>query len=497
VTAELLNRSAQNRSAQNSSALSRAALSRSTGVAVQTPPARIVHVGLGAFHRAHQVWYTAAANDAGGTARWGIASFTGRSPALAHRLAQQDGLYTLIERSDAGDSVNVISSLVEAIDGANLHRFSELVAAPTTALVTMTVTELGYRLTSSAQPDPDDPAVVADIARLRASHGYPALRATVSGGPTTALGRLLAGLEARRRADAGPIAVVPCDNIPDNGTFVGVGLSALAERVNPNLAVWMAESVSFVSTSVDRITPRSTPNDVRVAARLSGWADSAPVVTEPFTDWVLSGDFPAGRPEWENAGARFVDDIEPFEQRKLWLLNGAHSLLAYAGLLRGHETVAAAIADPVCIEWVTELWDEAAPHLPAELLGVEAYRTALLERFGNARIEHRLSQIAQQPVTKLRVRIAAVARLELAAGRSAPSCALAIGAWIALLLAGVELPDAQSAAVHAELSGARLGLERRLLALLDRELATDAAFTASVAAAAASLSRHTTHGTKE
>ena len=385
------------------------------------PPARIVHLGLGAFHRAHQAWYTDRASD---REHWGIAAFTGRTPEAAVKLAAQDGLYTLIERAADRDAASIVESIVEAVDGANLARLVELLSSSTTALVTITVTEAGYRL------DPDD-----DPDR-----------------PRTTLGRLLLGLEARRRADAGPIAIVPCDNVPDNGAFVADALQTLAAGKDEALAGWIDRNVSFVSTSVDRITPKTTPEDVRVAAQLSGWQDAVPVVTEPFSDWLLCGDFPAGRPAWESAGARFVDEIEPFERRKLWLLNGAHSLLAYTGLLLGHDTVAEAIGDPRCLRRVQAYWDEAARHLPAAGLDLDAYRAALLDRFANPRIGYPLRQIATDGVAKLRVRIVPVVLAELAAGRAATASLPALAAWLSLTLDGVCFKDAESAAVDASLA---------------------------------------------
>lgn len=467
--------------------LSRRALADRTGTPLRVPPVRIVHIGLGAFHRAHQAWYTANAADA---AEWGIAAFTGRSAAVADQLAPQDGLYTLIERSDDGDSVSVVPSIVEAVDGADLGRFVELIAAPATSIVTMTITEAGYRLASDGAPDRSDEVMTSDIRWLRGALAAPELpdpEADAENAPKGTLGRLLLGLEARRRAGAGPITIVPCDNIPNNGAFVERGLIALAEGVSAATSDWVRANVSFVSTSVDRITPRTTQEDVATAARLSGWLDAAPVVTEPFHDWVLSGAFPAGRPAWESAGARFVSDIEPFERRKLWLLNGAHSLLAYAGTLLGYETVSAAIGDPRLRRWVEQLWDEAVRNLPAKGLDLDAYRGDLLARFENSRIEHRLAQIATDGLTKLRVRVAAVALLERAAGRDAAGCARAVAAWVALLRTGRRLADAQFAAVETALGDGDAGCVPRLVALLDDTLGQDAGFVASVQSAADAL----------
>ena len=203
------------------------------------------------------------------------------------------------------------------------------------------------------------------------------------------------------------------------------------------------------------------------------------MVAEPFSNWVLSGDFPAGRPRWEDAGAVFVDEIEPYENRKLWLLNGAHSLLAYAGQLRGHTTVAQALADPLCLQAVEEFWDEAEANLSgpegnAADLQIPAYRAALLERFGNARIAHHLAQIAMDGSTKLRMRAVPVLRAERAAGRSGAAAALMIAAWMDYSAASAAFQDplADEVAAANRLAGAER--TRALLALVDPALAGDA-----------------------
>lgn len=450
-----------------SAALTRAAF----GVAAA--PVRIVHLGLGAFHRSHQAWYTAAVDHGG---EWGIASFTGRSAIAAEPLREQGGLYTLVVRSSEADTVGVIGSISEVWDGARVDRLTELLASSQTAIVTLTITEGGYRLLADGTPDPSDPIVRADISALESG----------ATDPVSPLARLVLGLARRRDAGAGAIAIVPCDNMPGNGALVARGVAELAAHLDSDLPEWIARTVSFVSTSVDRITPRTTDADRETVARLSGWDDRSPVVAEPFSDWVLCGEFPAGRPAWEHAGARFVDDIEPFERRKLWLLNGAHSLLAYAGLARGHRTVADAIGDPACREWVDALWREAVMHLPSDL-GAAEYCADLLQRFGNHRIDHELSQVALESVSKLRYRIVPVALAERAAGRSASACARAIAAWVSLVVRG-QLPGVVP---HEVARAAQLPLvdrARALVSLLDESLAADAGFVAEVAAAVADFS---------
>ncbi|MBT2250298.1 mannitol dehydrogenase family protein [Arthrobacter sp. BHU FT2] len=408
-------------------------------------PVRIVHLGLGAFHRSHQAWYTQRAGDAG---EWGIAAFSGRRPDTAETVAAQDGLFTLVQRSGDGDEFELVGSIVEAVDGVDLQRLKELVASPQTAVVTLTITEAAYALDRGQRPE------------------------------STPLGRLVLALAARREAGAGPLAVVCCDNLAHNGEVTRNAVLALAawptDQGGPfaGLADWIDANVSFVSTSVDRITPRTTPEDLGLVTDVCGYRDEAAVVTEPFRNWVLSGDFPAGRPRWEDAGAVFVDDIEPYENRKLWLLNGAHSILAYSGLFRGHRTVAEALSDPVCKDAVEEFWDEAARHLPASL-GIPEYRAALLERFGNGRIAHHLAQIATDGTTKLRMRALPVLTAERTAGRSGDGATRMIAAWLAYLssAAGVQDPLATDITTANTLKGANR--TAALLALLDPDLAAD------------------------
>ena len=216
-------------------------------------------------------------------------------------------------------------------------------------MVTLTITEAAYRLRADGS--------LTNRARRRR-------------GPCAADGPAAA---TRRRRWAGwcwpsppaglptpdPLAVVCCDNLSNNGTVAHNAVVGMAGAWDADLAAWIDANVSFVSTSVDRITPRTTDADIAAVEAACGYRDNSPVVAEPFSNWVLSGDFPAGRPRWEDAGAVFVDEIEPYENRKLWLLNGAHSLLAYAGQLRGHTTVAEALADPLCLRAVESFWDEA------------------------------------------------------------------------------------------------------------------------------------------
>ena len=456
-----------------------------------TAPVRIVHLGLGAFHRSHQAWYTQHSPDA---ADWGIAAFTGRRPDAATALAAQDGLYTLIERSGDADTFEVIGSIVEAVDGADVGRLCELVSAPATAMVTLTITEAAYGLASDGTFDRSSAGMAGDLALLAGGTG-----GTGAGGtPTTPLGRLVLALAARREAGSGPLAVVSCDNLSGNGEVARRAVVGMAEAWKPDLAAWIGKNVSFVSTSVDRITPRTTEADVAEVEDRCGYRDSSPVVAEPFSDWVLSGDFPAGRPRWEVAGAVVVDDIEPYENRKLWLLNGAHSLLAYAGQLRGHTTVAEALEDPVCREAVEAFWDEASAHLQGEDLHIPEYREALRGRFGNRRIAHHLSQIAADGTTKLRMRALPVLAAERSRGRSGAGSALMLAAWIDYVGQQDSLQDPLATAIRKandSAGPAGSGGSARvaaLLGLVSPQLSDDPEIVSLVAALCGTLATETT-----
>lgn len=384
-------------------------------------PERIVHLGLGAFFRAHQAYYTAMASD---SANWGIVAYTGRSSEQSDLMNAQDCKYTLITRRTEGDSFQAIDSVVRAVPGADLADLMKTLANPEIAIVTLTITEAGYQITNLNLEE-------------------------------SALGRLALALNHRFIETGLPIALVPCDNLPANGEVLRAGLEELGAQLGEGFLGYL-EDLSFVTTSIDRITPKTQPEDVEIVREATGALDQIPVVTEEFSDWVLSGEFPLGRPNWESAGARFVAEIEPFENRKLWLLNGAHSLMSFLGQQRGHELVSEAIADPEILEAVNSFWDEASRHLDEDLLQIVSYRKALLERFSNPRIGYRLTQIAQEGLSKLSVRIVPVALRELESGRDPRGCAEAIASWVWLVRSGKELSDARAQEIQAAETAAEL-----------------------------------------
>jgi fructuronate reductase len=399
-------------------------------------PVRVVHLGVGNFFRAHQAWYTEHSEDADA---WGIAAFTGHSRRTADELAGQDCLYTLLVRHESESIPEVIGSISAVHVGTDLAALLAHLASSDVAVVTLTVTEAGYCRNESGGLDLESASVQADIAALRT--GAPVALDTVPG-------RLVGGLVARRDAGAGELAVVSCDNVPHNGAMARRVVTELAQQVDPDLAVWVETNVSFVTTMVDRITPRATDEDLADARALTGVEDSALVVTEPFTEWVLAGEFPAGRPSWETAGARFVDDVKPFETRKLWLLNGAHSIMAYAGSIAGHETVADAIMDPEVFGWVEDWWDCAAQYLTLPEEEVAGYRQALFDRFANPNIRHRLAQIAADGSQKVPIRALPVLRAARADGELPSGATRFVAAWIAHLRGhGAPVQDVEAAAL--------------------------------------------------
>jgi fructuronate reductase len=379
----------------------------------------IVHLGIGAFHRAHQAVFTEEAVAAAG-GDWGICGVTQRSRGVLDQLRPQDGLYSVLERGEQ-TSLRVVGAVRDLLFAAEEgERLQALLAAPATRLVTLTVTEKGYR---------HDPAT----GRLR--RGDPDVAADLAGGPPrTVVGQLVRGLQARRAADAGPITLLSCDNLPANGEVLRglvMDFCAALPEGEP-LASWIAESVSFPSSMVDRIVPATTDDDRAEAIRLLGYEDRGVVVTEPFRQWVVEDQFAAGRPAWEHAGAVLTADVAPYEAMKLRLLNGSHSTLAYLGALAGHAHVADAMADPGIAGVVAHLMaDDVTPALVVpDGFDVAAYQRELIERFHNPALRHRTVQIAMDGSQKLPQRLLGTIADRLAGGAEPRWACLGVAAWM-------------------------------------------------------------------
>ncbi|MBO0979724.1 mannitol dehydrogenase family protein [Microbacterium sp. SD291] len=378
----------------------------------------IVHLGVGAFHRAHQAWYTHLASGAG--ERWSITAFTGRSAAQARLLEARGGRYTLLTRGPERDAFTQIDSIRSVHDGAERRVWEAALADLATHVITLTVTEAGYGLGGRGGRGGGAAAVDADVRRAMGDPEAPIMTAPV---------RLALGLSARRNAAAGPITVISCDNLSSNGAVTRSVVLSAARTIDPALADWIDANVAFLSSMVDRITPRTTDADIDEVQRATGIRDEGAVVTEPFSEWVIEDGFAGPRPAWEHVGVRLTHDLEPYENRKLRILNGAHSLLAYRGLLRGFGDVATAFGDPALRALVEEYWEVAAAScdLPAAELA-EAI-AATRSRFANPRIRHLLAQIATDGAHKLPQRVVPVLAHATLAGRAAAAAASAIAAW--------------------------------------------------------------------
>lgn len=388
----------------------------------------IVHLGVGAFHRAHQAAYIDACLADGAT-DWGIVGVSLRSPDTRDALAPQDGLYTLAVRDSAGEQLQVIGS-IQSLLVAPENPVAVLAALtdPRTRIVTLTITEKAYIRAADGTLDGVHPDIVHDLAN--------------PGSPRTAHGFLIESLARRRAAGTPPFTVLCCDNLPANGATLHRLLIEFAKLRDADLARHIADEVAFPSSMVDRIVPATTDADRSRIAQQLGVEDAWPVMTEPFRQWVIEDRFPGGRPAWEKFGVTMVDDVGPFEDMKLRLLNGAHSGIAYLGLLSGHATVDRAFADQSIRQFVDRLWSEAIPTLPQDAgLDPIPYTAELAARFSNTALAHRTAQIANDGSQKLPQRIIASALARLERGMLPEHLSLVVAAWIAACAArGRTLP---------------------------------------------------------
>ncbi|SFU47821.1 mannitol dehydrogenase family protein [Halomonas korlensis] len=389
----------------------------------------IVHLGLGAFHRAHQAVFLERFRQRSGDRTWGVSSANLRSNvALVDALREAGYRYHVAEYADSDTltlrEIGVIEETLFSGRDASGHWGRDIeallgrLAAPETRIVTLTVTEKGYFLNpANGELITEDPMVAADIAHPQ--------------DPRTALGILVEALARRQAAGRAPFTVLCCDNMPDNGRRTRTAVIQLAACRDESLAAWIEHEVAFPCSMVDRIVPAMTEADFKRLETL-GVSDPNAVVSEAFIQWVIEDDFPQGRPDWQSDGVEMVADVAPFETMKLRMLNGSHSLLAYLGASEGVETVFEAVSRNDLRALLRRyMLDEAAPTLAMpEGTDVVAYADSLLERFANDSLRHRLHQIAMDGSQKLPQRwlLGALARLE--AGQSAPCVALGLAAWI-------------------------------------------------------------------
>ena len=379
----------------------------------------IVHLGIGAFHRAQTAVYsddTLALEPA----PWGICGVSLRSADVRDRLSPQDGLYTAVDKSPRGVRRRVIGSVREVLFlGDQREAVQAHLAASGTRIVTLTVTEKGYcHDPATGKLNFAHPDIVHDLAQPER--------------PQSAVGLMVAGLDARRRSGERAFTIVCCDNLPHNGALVRGLVGAFAHARDPALARWIEDNASFPSTMVDRIVPATTDADIAENDAVLGLHDAAPVIHEPFRQWAIEDDFVAGRPAWERAGAELVRDVAPFEAMKLRLLNGSHSAFAYLGFLAGHEFIYQVAARNEFVAFMRRLMrEEVAPTLKLPPgVDVAAYEEALIARFGNPALPHRTQQIAMDGSQKLPQRLLGTVRDNLAAGRPIELLALAVAGWM-------------------------------------------------------------------
>ncbi len=378
----------------------------------------VVHLGIGAFHRAHQATIFEAALAAGDL-RWGVVGVSLRSPAVRDQMRAQDGLYTVVVRDDDAAQVQVIGAVLDVLVAPEDPKaVVAAIGAPDTHLVTLTVTEKGYKLDrASGSLDRTDADVARDLASLDA--------------PRTVPGLIAAGLAVRRAAGIAAITVLSCDNLPHNGALLRAGVLEIACAHDPALADWIATNVAFPATMVDRIVPATTDDDIIKLTERIGVEDRAMVKTEPFLQWVVEDRFSGPRPDLARFGVQLTDAVGPWEDAKLRLLNGAHSGIAYLGGLTGDDFVHEFVARPEGRAFVDALWNESAATLtPPAGLDVASYREQLMARFANPSLQHRTRQIAADGSQKLPQRLIAPIRERRARGLPVDALALAVAAWM-------------------------------------------------------------------
>lgn len=384
--------------------------------------AGIVHLGVGAFHRAHQAAYIDECLAAGET-QWGIIAASLRSTDTRDALLPQDGLYTLAVRASQKEALQIVGAIIDVrVAPENPAALVAAMADPAIRIVTLTVTEKAYLRKADGSLDISHPDIQADLANPLK--------------PRSIYGFILAALVMRRDAGHPPFTVISCDNLPANGKTLHRLLTEFAAQRSAELATYVADELSCPCSMVDRIVPATTDQDRSRIAGGIGMQDAWPVVSEPFHQWVIEDRFPQGRPNWERFGVTMVDDVAPFEIMKLRLLNGAHSAIAYLGQLLDLQTVADAFAAPDIRHFVDGLWSELIPTLPENArLAPQDYIHSLTSRFSNTALRHMTAQIANDGSQKLPQRIVEAALERLAVHAPVDHLSFVIAAWIAALQA--------------------------------------------------------------
>ncbi|WP_372741570.1 mannitol dehydrogenase family protein [Neptunomonas sp.] len=390
----------------------------------------ILHVGVGGFHRAHQAAYTEALLNQGNASEWGICG-VGLRPddrAMQQVLQSQDFLYTLYELGAAeGAGVQVIGAIGDFIMAEDdPEALIEKLASPLTRIVSLTITEGGYCTDdSTGEFNAGLPQIQHDLAHPQA--------------PTTIFGYLAEALVRRQAAGIAPFTVMSCDNLPHNGDVARKALLGFAALRDTALHDWIAANVSFPNAMVDRITPMTSDAHRKQLSVEQGIEDSWPVVCEPFMQWVLEDKFCNGRPEWEAVGVQFTNDVTPYEEMKIGLLNGSHLAMTYLGFLLGYRFAHETMEDPLLKRYVRSFMDQDVTPLLPDVPGIdlELYKTTLLERFSNQAIGDQLSRICSDGSSKFPKFVLPTLLGSIESGQPLERVALIIASW-AHYLRGVD-----------------------------------------------------------
>ena len=382
----------------------------------------MVHIGVGGFHRAHQAFYTHLLQEKTDASEWGICGVGLRSgdQKIHDVLKAQDGLYTLIvKHPDGAVKCQLIGSIVDFLLGYDDPvPVIDLMAAPSTKIVSLTITEGGYNFNpATGEFDFENPDIVHELNNPN--------------NPKTVYGFLTAALKKRRDAGLPAFTIMSCDNIQHNGDITRKMLLSFCRKLDPKLAEWVESEVQFPNTMVDRITPVTTQADITYLSDTYGINDAWPVTCEPFIQWVVEDKFSDGRPEFEKVGVQFVPDVKPYEKMKLRLLNAGHSVLGILGAIHGHKTINACMEDKIFVAYLRAFMDrEASPTLDAvKGIDLKTYKDSLEKRFANPNIKDSVSRICSESSAKLPKFLIATLQENLATEGSIQFTTLVIAAW--------------------------------------------------------------------
>jgi fructuronate reductase len=380
----------------------------------------IVHLGPGAFHRAHQAVYTDNASQYGGN--WGICGVSMRSTGVRDELSSQDNLYTLAIL-DENPSYQLISAIKKVLVLSDQRaEVMQQLTASSTHIISLTITEKGYCLTGNGQLDLQHADIKHDLGNPES--------------PRSAIGLLVAALSIRYLKNTTGLTIISCDNLADNGAKLARAVVTYAKQINEDLANWVQQTICFPNTMVDSITPASNDELREKVAQAIQLQDNWPIQREAFTQWVIEDNFSGPRPAWDKVGVTFTHDVSGYEKAKLRLLNGSHSTLAYLGLRCGFTTVNEAISHPKLFKLIkTMLLEEVKTSFeaPAELV-VDDYIEAILKRYGNSHIRHLLSQIAWDGSQKLPFRLLGSIQDNLVKGQPIKLMCTGVAAWLQFLV---------------------------------------------------------------